>query len=109
MFFFCKQKTAYEIDCDWSSDVCSSDLVLVVQPSRVVPALTELAAAADVRDGHGHSAVEQAQAIRRERGGIGDAVGSVSDRSEERRVGEEGRSRWSPDPLKKKKESICRR
>ena len=28
-FFFFKQKTAYEIkECDWSSDVCSSDLVL---------------------------------------------------------------------------------
>ena len=28
--FFFKQKTAYEIvDCDWSSDVCSSDLVVV--------------------------------------------------------------------------------
>ena len=27
LFFFFKQKTAYEIvDCDWSSDVCSSDL-----------------------------------------------------------------------------------
>src|SRR2546430_4023228 len=25
LFFFFKQKTAYEIDCDWSSDVCSSD------------------------------------------------------------------------------------
>ena len=26
-FFFFKQKTAYEIrNCDWSSDVCSSDL-----------------------------------------------------------------------------------
>src|SRR5438270_2477861 len=25
-FFFFKQKTAYEFDCDWSSDVCSSDL-----------------------------------------------------------------------------------
>ena len=28
-FFFFKQKTAYEIkECDWSSDVCSSDLWL---------------------------------------------------------------------------------
>src|SRR5210317_2479347 len=28
-FFFFKQKTAYEFsECDWSSDVCSSDLVL---------------------------------------------------------------------------------
>ena len=27
--FFFKQKTAYEIkECDWSSDVCSSDLYL---------------------------------------------------------------------------------
>ena len=28
LFFFFKQKTAYEIlTCDWSSDVCSSDLI----------------------------------------------------------------------------------
>src|ERR1051326_9306770 len=28
LFFFFKQKTAYEIkECDWSSDVCSSDLL----------------------------------------------------------------------------------
>ena len=28
LFFFFKQKTAYEIkECDWSSDVCSSDLI----------------------------------------------------------------------------------
>ena len=31
-FFFFKQKTAYEIrNCDWSSDVCSSDLVYIIQ------------------------------------------------------------------------------
>ena len=30
MIFFFRQKTAYEIrNCDWSSDVCSSDLVCV--------------------------------------------------------------------------------
>ena len=30
-FFFFKQKTAYEIyQCDWSSDVCSSDLLAAV-------------------------------------------------------------------------------
>ena len=30
-FFFFKQKTAYEIkECDWSSDVCSSDLTTTV-------------------------------------------------------------------------------
>ena len=31
VFFFFKQKTAYEIvDCDWSSDVCSSDLFSIL-------------------------------------------------------------------------------
>ena len=31
VFFFFKQKTAYEIyQCDWSSDVCSSDLVIIM-------------------------------------------------------------------------------
>ena len=30
LFFFFKQKTAYEIkECDWSSDVCSSDLEIM--------------------------------------------------------------------------------
>ena len=34
-FFFFKQKTAYEIyQCDWSSDVCSSDLVIL--PLQVI-------------------------------------------------------------------------
>ena len=35
MFFFFKQKTAYEIyQCDWSSDVCSSDLLNLIFPYR---------------------------------------------------------------------------
>src|SRR3546814_12378856 len=33
-FFFCKQKTAYEMRIsDWSSDVCSSDLCAPVRPA----------------------------------------------------------------------------
>src|SRR3546814_10078849 len=32
-FFFVKQKTAYEVRIsDWSSDVCSSDLVMEIAP-----------------------------------------------------------------------------
>ncbi len=31
LFFFFKQKTAYEVkECDWSSDVCSSDLFITL-------------------------------------------------------------------------------
>ena len=34
-FFFFKQKTAYEIkECDWSSDVCSSDLAVSTTTRR---------------------------------------------------------------------------
>src|SRR3546814_4694840 len=37
VFFFFKQKTAYEMRIsDWSSDVCSSDLCAVAQPPLVV-------------------------------------------------------------------------
>src|SRR3546814_1943255 len=34
IFFFCKQKTAYEMRIsDWSSDVCSSDLRFIGSPT----------------------------------------------------------------------------
>ena len=36
-FFFFKQKTAYEIyQCDWSSDVCSSDLQMKHYVQQVI-------------------------------------------------------------------------
>ena len=77
VFFFFKQKTAYEIyQCDWSSDVCSSDLPRAAVALDVVePALVEL-----------HERVVGAVLI-------GELVVG---RSEERRVGKECRSRWSP-------------
>src|SRR3546814_6631408 len=38
-FFFFKQKTAYEMRIsDWSSDVCSSDLIAIDQAERTVSA-----------------------------------------------------------------------
>src|SRR3546814_8255413 len=43
MFFFFKLKTAYEMRIsDWSSDVCSSDLVLVTRPAAQADALCGL-------------------------------------------------------------------
>src|SRR6186713_2891172 len=39
IFFFFKQKTAYEIPlCDWSSDVCSSDLPALLDLARAIRA-----------------------------------------------------------------------
>ena len=40
-FFFFKQKTAYEIyQCDWSSDVCSSDLLFLEEDVYFVKELS---------------------------------------------------------------------
>ena len=74
MVFFFKQKTAYKIvDCDWSSDVCSSDL------------------------GRRYELVTVGEGVARLDGGAtGSMVALSMDRSEERRVGKECRSRWSP-------------
>ena len=73
LLYFFNQKTAYEIvDCDWSSDVCSSDLI----ENAFVAALAEVI---NVPVSFGSVIVLS-------------AVG----RSEERRVGKECRSRWSP-------------
>src|SRR5579883_2330127 len=72
-FFFFKQKTAYEIFTCWSSDVCSSDLNM---------GLLDL--------GDDNAAFEKHGCRQHEDGGVDEQ------RSEERRVGKECRSRWSP-------------
>jgi len=49
IFFFFKQKTAYEIQIrDWSSDVCSSDLVAPPPPELVAECVAITQRAADV-------------------------------------------------------------
>src|SRR3546814_4173944 len=96
-FFFFKQKTAYEVRIsDWSSDVCSSDLVVADvdaepavggvehRPAGVAGLEEELLVeAGDLRD-VGLAVLAEVAAVR----------------SEERRVGKESvstcRSRWSP-------------
>src|SRR3546814_3926047 len=61
LFFFFKQKTAYEMRIsDWSSDVCSSDLADAV----VLSALDSIAWALNVRGGDvAHTPVALAYAI----------------------------------------------
>ena len=61
-FFFFKQKTAYEIyQCDWSSDVCSSDLGAVLEGQQ----LSVVGAGALGEEHHRHVAGEVLLAVDR--------------------------------------------
>src|SRR3546814_2873596 len=94
-FFFFKQKTAYEMRIsDWSSDVCSSDLLVVTKArsSSVGPGTT----------GPGVWCSRTTASVPAGGGGSESRTGKpkLAPRSEERRVGKECvstcRSRWSP-------------
>src|SRR3990167_1044104 len=43
--FFSRRRRHTRFDCDWSSDVCSSDLAVVVQSERIFPFLPQTIAA----------------------------------------------------------------
>src|SRR2546430_9104350 len=95
LFFFSSRRRHTRFDCDWSSDVCSSDLARVH--------LKDFLAPGEVRRRHEHLAVEPPGPKQR-LVEILEPVGGAHDhdllapleRSEERRVGKECRSRWSP-------------
>src|SRR5436309_14019875 len=94
--FFFKQKTAYDISRDWSSDVCSSDL----HDHGLRPRLPQPGHGSGAEDGgEGRDrAVEH-----RRRGGDQYLLRShdLVDRSEERRVGKECRAGGSMYHLQK--------
>src|SRR5260221_3076604 len=73
-FFFSSRRRHTRSLCDWSSDVCSSDLKLLVNIFFCKMANFDPMAKVELFD------IDQKK----------------SDRSEERRVGKECRSRWSP-------------
>src|SRR2546427_6158046 len=87
-FFFSSRRRHTRFDCDWSSDVCSSDLIMRALQVHLVSgdSLTLLR-----RPTHDVEAYELYLKGRYffNKGGFGP-------RSEERRVGKECRSRWSP-------------
>src|SRR3989475_3396390 len=92
-FFFSSRRRHTRFDCDWSSDVCSSDLACYPD----VASLPEVPDVAVVLLGaeRAHQAVRELAAL-----GCAAAIvlasGYTETRSEERRVGKECRSRWSP-------------
>src|SRR5258705_2470264 len=108
--FFCSSRSRHtRCLSDWSSDVCSSDLE-EDGGYRVCNSGGRCARKAGrSKDSAGRIRQLPAVACRRDsrrppRQRIAAAVRVKPPRSEKRRGGERGRSRWSPDYLKKKKE-----
>src|SRR2546422_5010907 len=77
-FFFSSRRRHTRCSRDWSSDVCSSDLAAVLVPT--------------FNDPNDRSALGLLAELFTDRA----VVGIHAVRSEERRVGKECRSRWSP-------------
>src|SRR2546430_10072292 len=96
-FFFSSRRRHTIFDCDWSSDVCSSDLFLRCITKRKSLHWSHKGAIQYADDQRPHQADRE---IRRScvkvsgRGPPQDI--HIAIRSEERRVGKECRSRWSP-------------
>src|SRR5205085_9307044 len=90
-FFFSSRRRHTRVDCGWSSDVCSSDLHDGAQ-QRLVTLAVLLRMASD--------RVESEPAAARTL--LQGATEQLEQRSEERRVGKEWRSRVEPDSEKSK-------
>src|SRR2546429_3916990 len=93
-FFFSSRRRHTRCSRDWSSDVCSSDLAMV----RGAAAITHYLASGPEPDiGNGMLAVRSFKLVLD--GALGSRGAEMTEaykRSEERRVGKECRSRWSP-------------
>src|SRR2546429_2148198 len=89
-FFFSSRRRHTRCSRDWSSDVCSSDLfgfAYKLDPKTVVLSGFAL----NFLDGGSYEYGDNKIAVN-----YGSLLGGIFNRSEERRVGKECRSRWSP-------------
>src|SRR5258706_9691965 len=98
VFFFSSRSRHTRLVSDWSSDVCSSDLLAdvigaAVSQRRIDPVIPAAPDGAAEHEVHAAPAVVGAIVVGRQ---CTPEVGAGEGRSEERRVGKECRSRWSP-------------
>src|SRR5690606_39622613 len=100
-FFFSSRRRHTRFSRDWSSDVCSSDLIL--QSKFPVPSIPSNGSASKVTVIYSLSLALGYLAIIKKDPGSPDVIVLPVIRSEERRVGKECRSRWTQEESKKKK------
>src|SRR3712207_7112354 len=92
-FFFSSRRRHTRYWRDWSSDVCSSDLRTVRRGGRTLPHPQRAKSEEDrYEDRRGTAEAQRRRQGGRRRSGLP----ADRERSEERRVGKECRSRWSP-------------
>src|SRR2546430_6130482 len=90
-FFFSSRRRHTRFDCDWSSDVCSSDLLATLFFSQGVPMLSGGDEIGRTQCGNNNGYCQDNDLTWYDWD-----LDERQKRSEERRVGEECRSRWSP-------------
>src|SRR5690606_40975222 len=90
VFFFSSRRRHTRFSRDWSSDVCSSDLMALLETAKGVQAAPEIAALDNVT-----ALMWGAEDLVASIGGTSSRRENGEYRSEERRVGKEGRARWS--------------
>src|SRR2546430_12436110 len=95
-FFFSSRRRHTRFDCDWSSDVCSSDLAPTLAAGlKRTSALIEKVASSDLTADTKYDVAHELKVKQSQfDNALAESLG-IS-RSEERRVGKECRSRWSP-------------
>src|SRR2546430_6722965 len=93
-FFFSSRRRHTRFDCDWSSDVCSSDLHWIIDPSHTNKVTVEVSGLNQAT----LQALQQSDWQPAQWPRLLSVYAEPADltRSEERRVGKECRSRWSP-------------
>src|SRR5256885_8445891 len=95
-FFFSSRRRHTRLQGDWSSDVCSSDLSSVVVAEEIAKVSLSAGLIIGVQNGLVTYPISQfGTKEQKEKYLPGLARGDII-RSEERRVGKECRSRWSP-------------
>src|SRR5207237_10063879 len=93
VFFFSSRRRHTRFKCDWSSDVCSSDLGLLRQRQAVVEVIEVLPVAVTEVRAEDQQTPPRLERLRR-------GAQHLQYRSEERRVGKECRSGWALDQEK---------
>src|SRR5690625_7748959 len=100
LFFFSSRRRHTRWPRDWSSDVCSSDLERPPRQQRLPQGDAHAVAVEVPRSNPTGGGSMSSLAERPEK-----AVVGLAERSEERRVGKECRSRWSTDHKNKQKQN----